>query len=87
MFSNTASSVESAENIINRKNSVPQRRPPAMWLNTVAMVSKSRLGPAFTSTPKVKQAGKIMRPAVTATKVSNMMTLTDSPSSVWFLSR
>lgn len=29
MFSNTASSVESAANIINRKNSVPQRRPPA----------------------------------------------------------
>ena len=46
MFSNTASTVDIAANIINRKNSVPHRRPPSIWLNTVAIVVKSRPGPA-----------------------------------------
>ncbi len=82
MFSHTASTVDSAANTINRKNSDPHQRPPAMWLNTVAIVSNSRLGPALTSTLNVKQAGKIISPATTATNVSSRMTLTDSPSSV-----
>ena len=51
MFSNTASSVEKAAKTMNRKNSVPQTRPPDMLLNTVAMVSNRREGPAFTSMP------------------------------------
>ena len=49
--SHTASTVDKAANTINRKNRVPHQRPPFMWLNTVAMVSNSRLGPALTSTP------------------------------------
>ena len=51
MFSHTASTVDMAANTMNRKNSVPHQRPPAMLLNTEAMVLNSRLGPASTSTP------------------------------------
>ena len=49
MFSNTAITVESAANTINRKNSAPHQRPPGMWVKTLAIVSNSRLGPAVTS--------------------------------------
>ena len=51
IFSNTASSVENAANTMNRKKSAPQKRPPAMLLKTVAIVSNRRDGPAFTSIP------------------------------------
>ena len=51
MFSQTARTVDMAAKTMNRKNSVPHQRPPAMWLKTVAMVSNSRLGPALTSSP------------------------------------
>ena len=51
MFSNTASSVEKAAKTMNRKNRLPQMRPPDMLLNTVAIVSNSSDGPAFTSIP------------------------------------
>lgn len=40
------------------ENRLPHIRPPDILLNTVAMVSKRRLGPALTSRPYVKQAGK-----------------------------
>ena len=33
MFSNTASTVEKLANTMNRKNSVPQKRPPDMFTN------------------------------------------------------
>ena len=49
MFSHTASTVDMAAKTMNRKNSVPQTRPPGMLLNTVAMVLNSRLGPCPTS--------------------------------------
>ena len=51
IFSHTASTVDRAAKTMNRKNSEPHQRPPAMWLKTVAMVSNSRLGPALTSSP------------------------------------
>ena len=51
IFSQTPRTVERAANTMNRKNSVPQMRPPAMWLKTSAMVSNNRLGPALTSSP------------------------------------
>ena len=50
MFSNTASTVLIAANIMNRKNSEPHQRPPAMFANTLVIASNSRLGPAVTST-------------------------------------
>ena len=49
IFSHTPSTVESAAKTIKRKNKAPQIRPPDMLLNTVAIVSNNRLGPAFTS--------------------------------------
>lgn len=49
IFSQTPRTVDIAANIMNRKNSVPHRRPPAILLNTVAIVSNRRLGPAVTS--------------------------------------
>lgn len=58
MFSHTPSTVDIAAKIINMKNRLPHIRPPDILLNTVAMVSKRRLGPALTSRPYVKQAGK-----------------------------
>lgn len=39
MFSNTASTVEKLAKIMNRKNSVPQKRPPAMFTNTCGSVT------------------------------------------------
>ena len=41
MFSNTASTVDIEAKTMNRKKIEPQIRPPAMLLNTVAMVSNS----------------------------------------------
>ncbi|CDB62494.1 unknown [Clostridium clostridioforme CAG:132] len=49
MFWNTAMMVEKAAKDINRKNSVPQILPPAIWLNTLGRVMKIRDGPAVDS--------------------------------------
>ena len=51
IFSQTPSTVDSAANTMNRKNSAPHQRPPAILPNTPAIVSNSRLGPAVTSSP------------------------------------
>ena len=45
MFSNTASTVERLAKIINRKNSAPQKRPPAMLANTFGRVWNIREAP------------------------------------------
>ena len=50
-----------------------------MLLKTVVIVLKRRDGPASTAIPNDAHAGKIIKPAVTATKVSRIMTFTDSP--------
>lgn len=49
MFWNTAMMVEKAAKDINRKNSVPQILPPAIWLNTLGKVMKIRDGPDLAS--------------------------------------
>ena len=49
MFWNTAIMVEKAAKDINRKNSVPQILPPAIWLNTLGRVIKIRDGPDLAS--------------------------------------
>ena len=82
MFSNTASTVEKLANTMKRKNSVPQNRPPPMFTNTWGRVIKIREGPWPGSTPKVKQAGKMMVPAIRATKVSRAQMRTASPGRV-----
>ena len=51
MFSMTAMTVEKEAKVINRKNSAPHTRPPAMLVNTLGRVIKIRLGPESTSTP------------------------------------
>jgi len=78
-FSNTAMTVEKLANVINRKNSVPQMRPPSMLINTLGSVIKMRLGPASGEMPKEKQAGKMISPAQMATKVSSTQMRTASP--------
>ena len=80
MFSNTARTVEKAANAMNTKNRLPHRRPSAMWLKIFGSVTKIRFGPLSGATPKAKHAGKIIRPAVNATNVSRIATLTASPS-------
>ena len=87
IFSNTAITVENAANDINKKKKLPQIRPPAMEINTFGSVIKIRLGPLSGFTPKAKHAGKMISPAVIATKVSKTATLTASPSRVFFFSR
>ena len=51
MFSMTAMTVEKEAKVINRKNSDPHTRPPAILVNTLGRVTKIRLGPEVTSTP------------------------------------
>ena len=51
MFSMTAMTVENEAKVMNRKKSVPHRRPPVMLTNTFGRVTKIRLGPEVTSTP------------------------------------
>ena len=51
IFWNTAVTVDAAAKVIKTKNSVPQKRPPAMWLNTFGSVMKIRLGPCPASMP------------------------------------
>ena len=51
MFSNTASTVDILANIMKRKNSVPQKRPPDILTNTCGSVTKRREGPLSGATP------------------------------------
>ena len=78
-FSNTAMTVEKLANVMNRKNSMPQMRPPIMLMNTLGSVMKIRLGPASGEMPNEKHAGKMMSPAQMATKVSSTQMRTASP--------
>lgn len=82
MFSNTAMTVEKLAKVMNRKNSVPHRRPPAMFVKTLGKVIKIKLGPASGEMPKEKQAGKMISPAQTATKVSSTQIRAASPGRV-----
>ena len=86
IFSNTAITVDIAAKNIKRKNSVPKIRLPGILLNTLGSVIKSSSGPLPGSIPKEKQAGKMMSPADSATKVSKRMTQTASPVRRFFFS-
>ena len=81
-FSNTAMTVEKLAKVMNRKNSVPHSRPPAIFVKTLGSVMKIRLGPASGAMPKEKQAGKMISPAQTATKVSSTQMRAASPGRV-----
>ena len=79
MFSNTAMTVDRAAKVRNTKNRAPQSRPMGISLKILGSVTKIRLGPESGATPKEKQAGKMMNPAISATRVSRMPTRTASP--------
>ena len=85
MFSNTAITVDRAAKDMNTKNKAPHTRPMGISLKTLGRVMKMRLGPESAATSKAKQAGKIMRPAVKATKVSSTPTRRASPPRVYSL--
>ncbi len=64
---------------MNMKNKAPQNLPKFMELKILGKVTKINPGPAPGSTPKEKQAGKIIRPAIRPTKVSSPAIQTASP--------
>ena len=78
-FSNTAMIVESAAKLMNTKNRAPQSRPPGICENTPGSVTNTREGPSPGFTPNAKHAGKMMRPATSATNVSSPQMRTASP--------
>lgn len=86
IFSNTASIVENAANVIKTKNKVPHMRPPAIPLKILGRVTKISPGPWSGLISKAKQVGNIISPETNATKVSNIAMFTDSPSRLRFLS-
>ena len=79
IFSNTATIVENAANVRNRKNKALHNCPPVIWANIFGIVINTRLGPDPGSIPKEKHAGMIMNPAISATNVSRAVMLTASP--------
>ena len=64
---------------MNKKNSVPHTRLPGICSNTLGSVMNTSLGPSPGSTPKAKQAGKMISPVSRATVVSSTPILTASP--------
>ena len=78
MFSKTAITVDKEANDINKKKSEPQILPPVIETKTLGNVIKIKLGPLSGLIPKEKHAGKIINPAIIATKVSNSATFNDS---------
>ena len=55
----------------HKEQSCPTAGRTAMWLKMLGRVTKIRFGPLSGDTPNAKQAGKMIRPAVKATKVSS----------------
>ena len=71
MFSKTAMTVDRAAKDMNTKNREPQKRPKGILLKMFGRVTNTRPGPEPGLTPKAKQAGKMMRPAMSATTGSS----------------
>ena len=80
-FSNTAMMVDSAAKLMNTKNSAPHSCPSGIWLNTLGSVTNTSPGPLPGSTANAKHAGKMMRPATSATAVSKPQMRSASPVS------
>ena len=80
-FSNTAMMVDSAAKLMNTKNSAPHSCPGGIWLNTLGSVTNTSPGPLPGSTANAKHAGKMMRPATSATAVSKPQMRSASPVS------
>ena len=71
IFSNTAITVDIDAKHINTKKRVPQKRPSGIALKIFGRVIKISPAPAPGFTPNAKQVGKIINPAIKATKVSS----------------
>ena len=82
IFSNTAMMVDRAAKLMKMKNRVPKMRPPAIWLKILGRVTNTSPGPSPGFTLKAKQAGKMIKPANRATRVSKRQIRMDSPVSV-----
>ena len=85
MFSNTAITVENDAKIMNTKNRVPITRPPGIVLKMLDSVVNRNVAPtleasAVTPLLNAKQAGKMMRPDISATNVSRPVIVNASPS-------
>lgn len=80
-LSKTAVTVEKLAKVMNRKKSPPQSCPIGILMKIFGSATKIRDGPSAGATPKAKQAGKMMRPAMMATKVSRIVMRTASPVS------
>ena len=66
---------------MNTKNSAPHSCPGGIWLNTLGSVTNTSPGPLPGSTANAKHAGKMMRPATSATAVSKPQMRSASPVS------
>ena len=83
MFSNTAMTVESAAKAMHKKKSVPHSCPKGICWKTAGRVRNTRLGPEVGLTPNAKHAGKMIRPAMMATRVSRPAICTASLVILW----
>ena len=84
MFSNTAMTVDRAAKDRNTKNRAPHSRPRGISLKMLGRVMKIRDAPWLGATPKAEQAGKMIRPATKATKVSRMPMRRASPARAYW---
>ena len=75
----------SAASINSIKKAIIKNVPPCICEKTIGRLSKTRLGPLFGSTPKLKRDGKIINPANTAIKVLTMPVINDVLSHCSFL--
>ena len=64
---------------MNKKNKDAQILPPVIFEKIFGSVMNNNDGPCPTETPYEKHAGKIIKPAVIATKVSSAIILALSP--------
>ena len=80
IFSNTAIIVDKEAKTIKIKNVMPQSCDSGIELNIFGSVINTRLGPLSGLTPNEKQAGKIIKPDIIATKVSRIVMFMLSPN-------
>ena len=70
MFSNTAITVVIAAKLMKIKNKEPHSLPHGSTLNMFGRVTNTKPGPEPASMPNAALAGKIIKPAIKAARVS-----------------
>ena len=66
-----------AANSASAKNTVAKIAPPGIAPNATGMETKKRLGPPAGSSPAANTMGKMAKPAIRATSVSDPTTMND----------